>query len=350
MEDRDLYEVLGVARDASLEDIKRAYRKLALANHPDKNPGDPRAEERFKEATAAYEVLSDAEKRAEYDDRGARAYRDAHAPEFDYRSFSFEDILGRHPDLFESLFGREFHSGRSPRRRGHDLEAALEVDLRTAALGGKVTLTLGGGRPCPDCGGKGARGDAEACRACGGRGRITRQAPGKDQFFSVTSACPDCGGTGTDPRSICPGCGGSGVRQGTREVTVGIPEGTRDGDTLRLKGLGAPGARGGPAGNLLLSIRVREDPFFRREGDDLHVDLEVPAPKAVLGGSARVRTLRGEAELKIPPGTTTGTRLRLRGQGVRSGDQIVHVQVAVPRDPTEEEKRLYRELGLLRKG
>ena len=344
---RDLYEILGVPKQASTDEIKKAYRKLALKHHPDKNPDDQQAAERFKEAAMAYEILSDDEKRAEYDQRGELAYRASHADEFEYGDFSVEDILRRHPDFFESLFGRQFHARRTPQQRGHDVEAAVEIDLMTAVFGGKVELGLSGGSVCSVCVGKGVQADAPPCATCQGTGSITRQTPDRGQFFSITSACPDCGGAGVESGAICRECTGMGVKEGTRRLTVTVPEGTSEGDRLRLRGLGAPGIRGGPAGDLMLLIHIRPDPFFRREGNDIHSDLEVPAPLAVLGGKATTRTLKGSAEVTIPPGTSTGAKLRLRGQGLEGGNQIVHVRVTVPGHPTDEQQRLYRELAEL---
>jgi molecular chaperone DnaJ len=344
---RDFYEVLGVGRDASRDEIKRAYRRLALEHHPDKNPGNKEAEERFKEAAAAYEVLSDPSRRAEYDQRGRAAFEKAHGAEYE---FSVDDILGRHADLFETLFGRAFHDPGPQVARGHDVQATLEVDLRTAALGGKVGLALEGERVCAACRGTGSKGTAKPCPTCDGRGRVTRQSGERGQFFSMTTPCSACGGSGLDPGAACAVCRGTGVDRGTRTVQVTVPEGAADGSTLRLKGLGAPGVRGGPAGDLFLRLRVKPDRSLRREGDDVHSDVEVPAFAAVLGGSADVRTLRGVSSVRIPPGVSTGSVLRLKGQGIRTGDHLVHVRVAVPKKPTDDEKELYRRLRELREG
>jgi len=350
--DKDLYAILGVEKDASEEEIKRAYRKLALRYHPDKNPGDKAAEEKFKEVSLAYEILSDAGKRKDYDHPPERGAPGAGVPfEFDPSGISVEEILARHPDLFGALFGREFHARRPAARRGNDVEATLELDFRTAARGGKVPMTLAGTTACGACGGTGTRdGKASACPACGGRGQVTRQAPDRGQFFSITTACPMCEGTGLDPGAACPRCHGSGVEKGRRRITVTVPEGAHDGATLRLRGQGAAGTRGGPAGDLLLRLAVRPDPRFRREGDTIHSDVDVDAPTAVLGGEVTVETLTGHATLKIPPRTTAGAALRLKGQGIRSGDHIVHVRVVVPANPTAEEIDLYRRLRDARPG
>jgi len=342
---RDVYEVLGVARDASPDEIKKAYRKLAVKYHPDKNPGDKAAEEKFKEVSLAYEVLSDPAKREEYDRRGQRGYEQAHEGAFSPEDVSVEDILGRYGDIFGSFFGPQFHQRQPAARRGHDLETELRVDFRTAALGGKVEVTLGGGRPCPRCEGRGTKGTERSCGTCGGSGRVTRQAREEGQLFSVTSVCPDCGGSGLEPGSACAECNGSGVVSGDRRVTVSIPKGARDGQVLRLRGLGGPGTRGGPPGDLLLHLHVKPDPRFRREGRDLHVDADVPAPTAVLGGKVAVPTLEGTATVTVPPDTGAGGTLRLKGQGIDGGDLYVHVRITVPSPANEEQRELYRRLS-----
>jgi len=340
---RDLYEILGVARDAETDDIKKAYRKLALQYHPDKNPDDKQAEERFKEVTTAYEILSDEQKRAEYDEQGRGGFERTHAADFE--DISVEDILGRHADLFGSLFGSRFHARRPVARRGHDLESEITLDFMTAARGGKVELTLGGGKPCAKCSGSGRSGPEVKCATCGGGGHITRQHRQQGQLFSTTTACPDCGGVGLAPGSACGVCSGSGIVAGEHRVTVTIPAGAGDATSLRLRGLGGPGLRGGPPGDLLLRLRVAPDQRFRREGDDLHVDVDVPAAVAVLGGKVSVPTLDGNATVTVPEGTSTGGKLRLKGMGIKQGDLYAHVRIKVPSAPTDEQKKLYRRLA-----
>ena len=343
MTGRDLYEILGVARDASVEEIKQAYRKLALRYHPDKNPGDKQAEERFKEVTTAYEILSDEKKRAEYDEQGRGGFERTHSG--DFADIEVEEILGRHADLFGSLFGSQFHARRPVAQRGHDLESEITLDFPTAARGGKVELTLGGGKPCAKCNGGGRRGPEVGCATCGGSGRVTQQHRQQGQLFSMTHACPDCGGSGLAPGSACPDCSGTGIVAGERRVTVTIPAGAGDSTSLRLRGLGGPGLRGGPPGDLLLRLRVAPDKRFRREGDDLHVEVEVPAPVAVLGGKVMVPTLDGKATVTVPEGTSSGGKLRLKGMGIKQGDLYAHVRVKVPSAPTDEQKKLYRRLA-----
>jgi DnaJ-class molecular chaperone len=286
---RNFYEVLGIAQGASADEIRKAYRKLALQNHPDKNPGDKRAEERFKECAQAYAVLSDPEKRRQYDDRlsGRAPFGgDGGGVESDFGfggGISLEDILSRFGDIFGGMGGERdagdpFGGARRGPRRGRDVQASIEVDFRTAALGGTIEVTL----------------------------------------------------------------------PGDRRVSIHLPEGTASGSTLRLRGMGSPGGRGREAGDLLLTVTVAPDSLFRRDGRDIVADLEVPAPVAVLGGTAAARTLRGQASVKVPPGTSSGAVLRLRGQGILGGDHLARVVVTVPRNPTSEQRRLYeqlRELG-----
>ena len=342
---RDFYEALGVSKEATAAEIKKAYRKLAVKYHPDKNPDDKSAETRFKEVAVAYETLSDTEKRKEYDERGSRGDQAAYAHDSQYADVDIEDILRRHGDVFGSMFGSRFHARRPVAQRGSDLETDITLDFLTAAKGGKIELVLGGGRPCTACNGHGAVGTEVACDTCGGGGRVTQQAQERGQMFSVTGVCPDCAGSGLAPGSACRDCAGRGVVQGDRRVTVSIPAGARDGQTLRLRGLGSPGTRGGAAGDLMLRIQVTPDARFRRDGDDVHVDVDVPAPLAVLGGKVDVPTLGGTASVTVPPGTSSGGKLRLKGLGIGKGDLYAHVRVSVPSTPSTEQQELYRQLA-----
>ena len=284
MSEKNLYEVLGVPDDASEADIRKAYRKIAVKNHPDKNPGDEAAESRFKEATQAYDVLSDAKKRQQYDARlkgGFGGGFDGLEDLFGGFSFNIEDILGRHGDVFGG-FGVPFHA-RRVQQRGSDVEAELKVDFRTAAKGGKVDVTL----------------------------RIPT--PGNPQGE-------------------------------VKSVAISVPEGVKDGTPMRLRGLGQAGRGGGGAGDLILRIRVAESSTFTRRGDDIVVDMPVPAPVAVLGGKATVETLGGEATVTVPAGASSGMLMRLKGLGIKDGDLLARVQVTVPKAPTDEERALYEQL------
>ena len=351
MASRDYYEILGVARDAPPDAIKKAFRRLALKHHPDRNRGDKGAEERFKEAARAYEVLSDPAKRAKYDQfgegLGAGAAGAGSSEPGGGVAFDLDDFFGRHGDLFSDLFGGSFHRARPRRRRGDDVEASLEVDFRTAALGGAVDFTIEGAQRCKACDGRGARGDPKPCASCGGSGRRSRAQPGRRDFFTVTTACAACGGTGVDPTSACTECRGAGVVAASREVKVTVPAGSDDGSLLRLAGLGGAGVEDGPPGDLLVKLRVTADPALRREGDVVHSDVRVPAPIAVTGGKAEAATLRGRAVVTIPPGTRAGAVLRLRQQGIRGADHLVHVVITVPERPTDEELDLWRRLAAL---
>ncbi len=354
---RDPYQILGVSKSATLAEIKKAYRTLALKFHPDRNPGDKKAEEKFKELAGAYEILSDPEKRREHDEMaagraapGARARGPfgpgggAHA-EPDAESMSIDEILRRFGGIFGGDFGESIHRSRGTARPGADAEVELEVDFRTAALGSKVSVSLSSAVTCPRCGGRGAIGDSPECHTCGGSGRITSQSREKGQFFTVTRACPTCNGTGVDPSKECPECHGEGTVEKTRAITLSVPEGTEDGGILRLAGLGGAGSGGGSSGDLLVRVRVHPDPDFRREGDDVHSDVPVPMATAALGGKVPMQTLRGRVHLTIPPGTSSGTQLKLRGQGIRGGDHVARVMVTVPTKLTPKQRELLEELG-----
>ncbi len=382
---RDFYDILGVATDASSEQIKKAYRRLAVKYHPDKNPNDATAEEKFKECAEAYSVLSDPEKRREYDafrQAGPAAWEAAAAGEaagaagtgragrsgqagagvggagpaggtgrwhHEAAEWTVEDILRQFGDLFQGDFGETFHEQRPAARPGYDIESQLEIEFRTAALGGEIQVQIQGDIPCSTCGGSGRRdGQSAACAACQGRGRVTERSRERGQLFSVTRACPQCGGTGLSPAARCESCAGRGVQEGSRHVTIKVPPGTQDGATLRLRGLGGAGRSGGPPGDLLVRVSVRDDPEFAREGNDIISEVGIPVTTAVLGGKVEVRTLKGTARLTIPPGTSSGTRLSLKAQGILGGNHIARIRVEVPRTLTPREKQLYGELEQLR--
>ncbi len=346
---KDYYAILGVERTATPAEIKKAYRVLALKYHPDRNLEDKSAEARFKDLAGAYGVLSDAGKRREYDE--ALAHRDAPgrgaagAPPFtgDDEGMSIEDILRRFGGVFGGEFGERIQRGRGAARAGRDAEVDLTVDFRTAAVGGKVSVSLSGAAPCAKCGGRGAVGDDPACAPCRGTGRVTAQSREDGQFFTVTRPCSHCNGTGIDPALACPACRGMGTVARKRALKISVPEGSEDGAFLRLAGLGEAGAGGGAPGDLLVHLRVSPDPVFHREGRDVHAEVAVPMAIAALGGKAPVQTLHGRVNLVIPPGTSSGVRLKLRDRGILGGDHIARIMVSVPAEMTPRQRELMAE-------
>jgi molecular chaperone DnaJ len=356
---KDLYALLGVPEKASADDIKKAYRKLAKQNHPDANPNDAAAAERFKEISEAYSVLSDAGKRAQYDQmRRLGAFGGGH-PGGGGRSgmqggISFEDLegagLGGIGDLFGSLF--DFGKRRGGRaqgpQRGPDLETVVEIPFELAARGGKLPVTLPVTEDCPTCAGSGARPGTSptACPECRGTGTVTFGQGG----FAVTRPCPACYGRGSIATDPCPSCSGQGQLRRQRTLQVSVPAGVDSGSKLRLSGQGEKGAAGGPPGDLLLTFKVRPHHFFSREGLDVVCTVPINLAQAALGSKIRVKTVDGKhVVLRVPPGTQSGTRFRVAGQGIqkggRSGDQFVRVQVTVPEQLGDEEQRLMKEFA-----
>ena len=346
--ERDYYEVLGVSKSASVEDIRKAYRKLALKYHPDKNKGDKKAERKFRDIADAYEVLRDPEKRKTYDRRGRAGLED-----MGFQGFSSaEDIFSAFGDVFGESFGRRFHAKRARAPQpGRDLVADVTVTFLESVDGAKRSLKLQRDRPCPDCGGTGDRSGRTrgACPACGGSGRSTKSGREFGGFMSISQQCPACGGTGLKPGELCGGCGGSGVVGGRAAIEVKVPKGVKDGQVLRLAGQGEPGRRGGPAGNLLLTVRVEPHPELRRDGKNVRAKARVPFTTAMLGGKVDVPTTRGRARLAIPPGTQPGDVLRMGGLGVSEGgsapgDELVEIEIELPRTLTPEQKELVEKL------
>jgi molecular chaperone DnaJ len=344
MAPRDYYEVLGVPRNASEQEVKSAYRRLALKHHPDRNPGDAQAEERFKEAAEAYGVLGDADKRRRYDAYGHAGLGGAPGG-FDPTIFSdFSDILG---DFFG--FGDPFGRRRGP-RRGSDLRYNLDVSFEEAAFGTEAQIRIPRAERCETCSGSGAAPGTQpvTCPTCRGAGQVTFQ----QGFFSVARSCSHCRGQGRIVSEPCKSCHGDGQRQVERTLNIKIPPGVDTGSQLRIGGEGEQGAQGGPSGDLYVVLRVAEHAFFRRDGTHLVCEMPVSVAQAALGATVEVPTLDGgKAKLNVPEGTQSGTVLRLRGQGVPSlggrgrGDLHVLVRVVVPKHLTSEQRRLFEQLA-----
>ena len=342
---RDFYEVLGVSRDAGDDDIKRAYRKMALKYHPDRNPGDKQAEEMFKECSAAYQILSDPDKRAQYDRFGAAAF-DGGAGGFDFNA-GFEDIFS---GIFGDFFGAPRGGrGRSRARRGDDLRYNLDLGFEEAAFGSEKTITVPRMASCETCHGKGAKPGTspKTCAGCRGSGQVRFQ----QGFFSIAKTCGQCGGQGSVITDPCAKCQGQGVVRRTQNLSVKIPAGVDTGSRLKLRGEGEAGAAGGPSGDLYVVIRVREHPLFRREDGDVICDIPLSFPQAALGADIEVPTLEGKQRMRIPPGTQSGATFRLKGKGIADlrgygrGDHVVHVVVETPRKLTKRQQELLEEFA-----
>lgn len=343
MPKRDYYEVLGISRDAGEAEIKKAYRRLAMKYHPDRNPGDEKATERFREASEAYEVLADPEKRAAYD-RFGHAGVDGSGFGSGFGAGSFSDIFS---DVFGDIFGAAGARTRSSVTRGADLRYTLELDLEQAVRGDTVEIKIPVLASCDVCDGSGARPGTSpsACPDCGGLGQI-RVAQG---FFSLQQTCPRCRGSGQIVTDPCAKCGGRGRVDKRKTLNVRIPPGVDTGDRIRLAGEGEAGLRGGPPGDLYVQIEVREHPIFTRDGKNLYCEVPITFVDAALGGELEVPTLDGRVKLKIPPETQTGKVFRLRGKGVTpvrgggAGDLLCRVVVETPVNLTEKQKALLRE-------
>ncbi|MEM1262721.1 MAG: molecular chaperone DnaJ [Pseudomonadota bacterium] len=345
MAKRDYYEVLGVARDASEGDIKKAYRRLAMKYHPDRNADDADAEEQFKEVKEAYEVLSKADKRAAYDQFGHAGLSGAGAGG-PGGADAFSDIFG---DVFGDIFGGGRRGGRSQVYRGADLRYELEMSLEDAVAGDTVSIEVPTTSNCTTCGGTGAAPGTspETCTTCGGTGQVRMQ----QGFFSVQQTCPACRGRGTVIKDPCPTCHGSGRVVENRKLAVKVPPGVDDGDRIRLTGEGEAGRNGGPPGDLYVEIRLAAHKLFEREGGDLSTEVPISMVTATLGGSVELPTLEGQVVLKIPAGTQSGKVFRLRGKGVatvrdsRKGDLFCRVVVETPVNLTRDQESLLRQFG-----
>jgi molecular chaperone DnaJ len=343
---RDYYEVLGVSKNATDEELRKAYRKLALKHHPDKNPGDKQAEAKFKEAAEAYEVLSDPKKRQAYDARGAAGLDDIGFEGFG--DASPEEIFSHFGDIFGDLFGQRFYRQAAERQRGGDVRYRLSVPFTDAALGAAREVTLHLQQSCERCGGTGAEGgkQPEVCPECKGTGHVSRRGKQRGGLFSFSSPCPACGGTGHQPADPCRRCGGEGRTLEEKRISLKIPPGVDNGAVLRLGGQGEAGVQGGPPGDLLFELQVEPHPLFSREGQNIRSAVKVPLATAVLGGEVEAPTLRGSVKVKIPAGTSSDSLLRLRGQGIPGaegpGDHVVRVVVTVPKQASPELEKALR--------
>ncbi|HXV08135.1 MAG TPA: molecular chaperone DnaJ [Burkholderiales bacterium] len=341
MAKRDYYEVLGVNRDASEEDIKKAYRKLAMQHHPDRNPDNPKAEDKFKEAKEAYEVLCDADKRAAYDRFGHRGVEAGVG--MGAEAGGFADAFG---DIFSEIFGGGRQ--RSNVYRGADLRYNLEITLEDAARGTETKIRIPTLEACETCHGSGAKAGTEpvSCPTCHGQGQVRIQ----QGFFSLQQTCPRCGGSGKFIREPCQTCGGAGRVKRQKTLSVKIPAGVDEGDRIRLSGEGEAGVNGGPPGDLYVVIRLKAHAVFQREANDLHCEMPISFTAAALGGEIEIPTLDGSAKIKIPPETQSGRVFRLRGKGIKGvrshahGDLLCHVVVETPVNLTARQRELLLEL------
>ncbi|MGH9369196.1 MAG: molecular chaperone DnaJ, partial [Thermoanaerobaculia bacterium] len=346
---RDYYEVLGVSRDAEAPELKSAYRRLAMESHPDRNPNDPEAAERFKEASEAYAVLSDPERRARYDGFGHAGVSPGAAgggfPGFD------PSVFGDFSDLFGELFGFPAGGGAPRPASGSDLVYRVEISFREAAFGAQAPLLVSRLERCEACSGSGAEPGSRprTCPACGGRGR-QRFSQG---FLSVTRPCGACRGEGRVLDRPCGECRGDGRRRASRKLEIQVPAGVETGSRLRLAGEGDVGANAGPAGDLYVVLTVAPDEVFEREGDDAVLLLDLPFPTLALGGEVEIPTLEGPEKISIAAGTPAGSEIRLRGKGLRRlgrrgrGDLVVRAGVLVPKSPSAREKELLRQYAEL---
>ena len=356
MSQQDYYEALGVSRSAGADEIKKAYRKLAMKYHPDRNPGDAAAEEKFKEIQKAYDVLSDPQKKSAYDQFGHSAF-EAGGGQGGFEGFGgFGGAQGfDFSDIFSQMFGGG--GGRQPSYQGEDLQYGIEISLEEAAAGLKKQITVPSHEECGVCHGTGAKPGTSAttCRTCHGSGTVhVRQA-----IFQMQQTCPTCHGSGKEIKDPCLQCRGDGVVKSSKTIDISIPAGIDDGQRIRLTGEGEPGSHGAPAGDLYVHVRVRPHKVFHRDPEnptDLHCELPISFTVAALGGEVEVPTLTGKVKLNVPAGTQGGKRLRVKGKGVKSvrgshiGDLYCHIVVETPVNLTDRQKELLEEFERIATG
>lgn len=341
---RDYYAILGVARDADKDELKKAYRRLAVQYHPDRNPGDSEAAEKFREVAEAYDVLSDPEKREVYDRFGEAGLKGrGYQVDPDDIFSHFMDMFG---GAFEDLFGGRAH-GNGFGRRGRDHQVQVRLTLREAATGADREVRLQREEPCATCGGNGAAPGAapQRCGVCGGKGRVAHV----QGLFTITTTCPQCHGAGRIIRELCRDCRGSGRQVAEKVYKVKLPPGVDTGSTFRVPGAGGAG-RGGASGDLYVTVNVEDDPVLHREGDDLVMDLGIGVADAVLGVKTKVNGLDGEVKVEIPPGTQPGDVVKVPGQGMPRlgghgrGDLWVRIEVTIPKNPSRSVRKLYEQI------
>lgn len=350
MSQRDYYEILGVARDAEQDVIKKAYRKLAMQFHPDKNPGDKEAEEKFKEAAGAYEILSDPDKRARYDRFGHDAFRGGMGGGGGFQDT--EDIFAHFGDIFGDLFGgggQQRRRSRNEPRRGADLRYVTEVSLKEVITGVEREIEFDTEENCKVCNGSGAEkgSQPQQCPTCHGSGQVVRS----QGFFAMASTCPTCHGQGTVVKNPCKPCKGKGRVASHRKIRLNIPAGVDTGTRLRVATEGEGGFMGGPAGDLYVEIRVKQHPHFERRGEDLFAELSVPYVQMLLGAEIEVPTVTGKQNLEVPKGTHPGATVKLAGEGLpslrgsRRGDIYFQVNVQFPEKLNKDEEKFLRDIA-----
>ena len=352
-EKRDYYEVLGVSKTATEDEIKKAYRQLAKKYHPDLNPDNKEAEEKFKEVNEAYETLSDPTKRSQYDQFGHAGPQQGFGGGFGGAGF---DGFGGINDIFEAFFGGGRRSGgpsSSTRpRQGDDLEQTVTIDFMESINGCKRDIKINVEDECSSCGGTGAysRKDINVCSRCHGRGSVIVEQASIFGRVQTQTACPKCGGKGQEITRKCESCSGKGRVRKNKDITITIPAGVADGMSMRLEGKGAAGYNGGPNGDLYIHVRVKKHEDFQRDGDDIYLEIPISITQAVLGDSIEVPTVYGNVTLKIPAGTQSHTKFRLKGKGAKNvrskinGDQYVTVKIEIPTSLNSEEKSIFEQL------